>query len=72
MKTATLSGVRMAEWELKCVNCNQNFTQSIIADTLSNYYLPVRPVFPEEGAEFECPHCGFKAVYQRTDLTYKD
>lgn len=71
MTLTALSGGRMASWELTCVNCERRFAQFIIEDVLVNYYLPMKPVFPDAGAEFQCPHCGYKDVYQRTDLTYK-
>jgi DNA-directed RNA polymerase subunit RPC12/RpoP len=29
-----------------------------------------QPSFPEGGRKFECPNCGHKATYQRTDLNY--
>jgi hypothetical protein len=38
-------------------------------DDLQNYYLPLRPAFPEEGLEIECPNCSYRAIYQRHFLT---
>jgi len=35
-----------------------------------DYLLPLKPEFPSVGSELECPNCGFKATYQRHDLTY--
>jgi DNA-directed RNA polymerase subunit RPC12/RpoP len=62
----------MASWQLACVNCKRNFTQSLIDETsLANFYLALKPVFPVKGSEFECPHCGYKATYQRFELLYK-
>jgi len=40
----------------------------MISDELMNYYLPMRPAFPDEGSELECPHCSHKTRYQRNDL----
>jgi hypothetical protein len=60
----------MAEWGLNCANCNQNVTKFAIVDTLESYFFPDRPDFSEGGNEFECPSCGYKATYQRTDLVY--
>jgi DNA-directed RNA polymerase subunit RPC12/RpoP len=61
----------MASWQLTCLNCEREFTHSVIANNLDNYYLPIKPDFPEDGMEFRCPHCGNKSTYQRTDLTFK-
>ena len=36
-----------------------------------SYMFPAKPEFPPAGAELECPNCGRKATYQRTDLTYR-
>jgi hypothetical protein len=36
-----------------------------------SYMFPAKPEFPPAGAELECPNCGLKATYQRTDLTYR-
>lgn len=49
---------------------DQNLTKFAIEDTLESYFFPERPYFPEGGKEFECPNCGHKATYQRTDLVY--
>jgi DNA-directed RNA polymerase subunit RPC12/RpoP len=60
----------MATWELQCPNCKNKFAyMRITDDDLENYYLPLRPIFPEDGLEVECPDCSFKAVYQRYALT---
>ena len=61
----------MASWEIECRNCHKKFTHSMISDELMNYYLPMRPAFPDEGSELECPHCSHKTRYQRNDLTFK-
>jgi hypothetical protein len=34
-----------------------------------SYFLPQKPVI--EDAEFECPHCGNKDTYDRSDLMYR-
>ena len=60
----------MAAWGLRCVNCNQRLAQFAIEDTLESYFFPEKPDFLEGGKEFECPNCGHKATYQRTDLVY--
>ena len=60
----------MAAWGLKCAICNQGLTKFAVVDSLENYFFPAKPDFPEGGKEFECPNCGHKTTYQRTDLTY--
>jgi len=60
----------MAAWGLNCANCNQNLTKFAIEDNLESYFFPARLDFPEGGKEFECPNCGHKATYQRTDLVH--
>jgi DNA-directed RNA polymerase subunit RPC12/RpoP len=62
----------MASWNLDCAYCHKHFRYSEIEDTLTNRYLPAKPVFPEDGAAFQCPHCGHKATYQQHQLTYRD
>ena len=61
----------MASWSLACKNCNKAFAYSEIGDTLSEFFIPLRPEFPPEGVERECPHCKDKAIYQRNELTYR-
>jgi hypothetical protein len=61
----------MPRWTLKCDNCDFEFTHSMIQDTgVVNFFLPPKPEFPEGGSELECPNCGYKDTYQRTDLIY--
>jgi len=62
----------MASWVLECSNCGKTFPHSEIEDrTIENFFLPVKPKFPESGLEVGCPHCGNKAKYQHSDLTYQ-
>jgi rubredoxin len=61
----------MASWEHACPSCKKKFSHSLIDDTLESYFFPIKPNFPDEGIEFECPNCGHKSNYQRTDLTFK-
>lgn len=56
----------MAAWQLTCTNCNKQFAQFQIEDTLESYFFPEKPAFPEGGKKFECSNCGHKATYQRT------
>ena len=60
----------MASWGITCMNCNKQFTQFAIEDTLESYFFPEKPQFPDGGKEFECPNCGRKATYQRNNLVY--
>jgi len=63
----------MPSWILECSHCGDNFTHSKIDDAgILNYLLPLKPEFPPEGAEFECPNCGKKAIYERSALKYQD
>ena len=61
----------MASWSLACRNCNKQFTYSQIGDTLLDAFIPLRPEFPPEGVERECPNCKAKAIYQRNELRYQ-
>ena len=73
--TVRLSGdIRgpMPSWVLHCIHCKSEFTHSLIDDMkMLSYMFPAKPEFPPAGAELECPNCGLKATYQRTDLTYR-
>jgi len=61
----------MSRWTLKCENCSFPFTHSMIDDSGAvNFLEPAKPEFPEGGSELECPNCGHKDTYQRTDLMY--
>jgi hypothetical protein len=61
----------MPNWGLKCKQCSHTFTFAEIEDTLENYYVPVKPVFPKEGLLKECPHCAFKFRYLPHELFYR-
>jgi hypothetical protein len=44
----------------------------MIEDTWKATFFEVaKPDFPEGGAELECPNCGNKDTYQRTELIYR-
>jgi DNA-directed RNA polymerase subunit RPC12/RpoP len=60
----------MAAWGFTCANCNKQFSQFRIEDTVEGYFFPAKPDFPKGGKEFTCPYCGHKPKYQRTDLDY--
>jgi DNA-directed RNA polymerase subunit RPC12/RpoP len=62
----------MANWGLKCKRCGVIFTHSRIGETLTDYFVPLKPELPTEGLELECPHCKTKSIYLRNDLTYKE
>jgi DNA-directed RNA polymerase subunit RPC12/RpoP len=58
----------MAAWVFTCANCDKQLAQFEIENTVENYFFPEKPDFPKGGKEFECPNCGHKAMYQRSDL----
>jgi DNA-directed RNA polymerase subunit RPC12/RpoP len=61
----------MAAWVLACVNCKFKFLHSKIGELrLLDFLDPAKPDMPEGGVELECPNCGHRGVYRRTDLTY--
>ncbi len=62
----------MASWNLECTNCHKTFWHSAVKEDLTNLYLPEKPIFPDGGAAFQCPHCGHKATYQRHQLCYRN
>jgi len=62
----------MADWVLTCKNCRKIFSHSRVSEeTLFDYFLPLRPKIPPEGEKCECPNCGVKSTYNRTELTYR-
>ena len=62
----------MPRWTLQCENCKFVFTHSMIDDSGAlNFFEPPKPEFAEGGSELECPNCGHKATYQRTELSYR-
>ena len=62
----------MPSWILKCSNCQNDFVQAKIDDTrLIDFLNPLKPLFPHTGLEIECPHCGYKGIYQREQLMYQ-
>ena len=61
----------MASWALTCKNCRAVFTYSQISETLADYFMPMRPEFPKEGLEHECPYCETKSTYKRHELVYR-
>jgi hypothetical protein len=60
----------MSSWALTCKHCGQSFEHFEIGETLADYVLPPKPVFPPEGLECECPGCKAKATYQQNDLKF--
>lgn len=68
----SLLSVEMPSWVLECSNCELKFTHSKIDDVgMLSYLLPLKPEFPPDGTELECPYCGYKATYQCLNLTYR-
>jgi len=48
-------------------------THSLIDDSkLENFYLPLKPTFPQGGTEFACPSCGHKKKYNALDVFYRE
>ena len=62
----------MASWTLSCPSCRFNFVHSIIEiKEIADYFLPEKPYFTADAAQFRCSNCGHVAPYKRTDLTYQ-
>ena len=60
----------MAAWVLACVMCNVKFVHTEIGDErLIDFLDPIKPNMPTEGVELDCPNCGRRGLYHRTDLT---
>jgi DNA-directed RNA polymerase subunit RPC12/RpoP len=57
-------------WALSCLNCGKDFAHSVIAYADAESYLS-RPKPDLVTTEYECPHCGHKAVYERANLIYR-
>jgi hypothetical protein len=62
----------MPSWGFKCKDCNQSFPFSAISESLADFYLPRKPVLPQEGVEHECPNCKVKSTYWLSDLIYQN
>jgi hypothetical protein len=60
----------MDAWVLCCPSCDLRLAQFAVEDSLESFFFPQKPDFPDGRKEFECPNCGYKGPYQRTDLTY--
>jgi hypothetical protein len=63
--------VAMPFWVIGCVNCKTDFVYAKIDDyKLDEFLNPRKPEVPAQGYERECPSCGHKGAYARTDLVY--
>jgi DNA-directed RNA polymerase subunit RPC12/RpoP len=54
----------MGSWVWKCTKCNSIFLIQHFEEGLENYFLPIKPTFPEGGQSMNCPHCGHSAMYR--------
>ena len=62
----------MPSWTVTCSDCGSKITHSKIEFIdASSYYLPRKPEIKSTGSEMSCPHCGKRAIYQRSDLRYQ-
>jgi hypothetical protein len=62
----------MAHWVLVCPSCNKDFKLWEIPSTsITDFFLPPKPVLPLNGLVTRCPHCGHDGVYHRTDVRYR-
>jgi DNA-directed RNA polymerase subunit RPC12/RpoP len=62
----------MPSWIVNCDECNSKITHSPIEYSgIVSYFLPLKPDLEPQGTELECPECGEKAIYQRSDLRYQ-
>jgi len=61
----------MASWDFACKKCDKAFTFSPIRESLTDYFMPLKPEMPPQGVERECPHCKTISSYQRPDLIYQ-
>jgi DNA-directed RNA polymerase subunit RPC12/RpoP len=60
----------MAHWALQCAKCKNRFMHfEIPLADIVDYFLPSKPVLPP--TEYECPTCGHRAMYERSDLIYQ-
>jgi DNA-directed RNA polymerase subunit RPC12/RpoP len=63
----------MAAWVIACVNCKVPFVHTKIDDyKLMDFLDPRKPEISPEGARVECPNCGHRSLYYRTDLIYRE
>jgi hypothetical protein len=60
-----------AKWVLSCRACHVECVFAEIPDDTVSYFLPKKPQVLENFAH-KCESCGHRAIYTRTDLTYRD
>ncbi len=60
------------KWVIKCKECGTECVYAeITSEGTANYFFPKKPELPK-GFMFDCPKCGRKNRYSRTDLVYQD
>jgi hypothetical protein len=61
----------MASWTLPCPNCHSSFVHSIIeVKEIADYFLPEKPYFTADGAQFRCSNCGTSALIYAIGLDF--
>jgi len=72
-KPAPDYGPRKSRWVVECRKCFASFTYSKIegGTTLTTYLFLLKPEFPVNGQELECPYYKTTALYTLEDLRYQ-
>src|SRR4051812_25156263 len=66
----------MPYWVLPCTDCNKDFVHSEAVEQTSSATIDpfvgqyIKPLFPNDVLELECPHCKKEAHFKRHQLRY--
>jgi hypothetical protein len=61
---------RTRSWIFECHKCKAKFEHGVLARAgMLHFRLPLKPNFPPETVEMECPNCGTIEGYKFSELS---